>query len=230
MAIVALFALSITLGVATPASADTGAHPPLIIQWGEVVYDTGALPENATNHTDMDITDFRAGYVCDHLALFWAEIARWNCKTSIIMAKDTFAANPPAPIIEALKKKYSEDDIQMNFWERYGRWILLAAFLLYLGMAFLGDDEEEEEDEDEDESDEGLPPSVANPITGPLQWTDEEKAEGLDIGMTPHEGIPQLGDVFQREANATRDDGPPAPEAGEADDSGGDESDKEEST
>jgi hypothetical protein len=217
MALGAVLALSITLGLTTHASADTGAHPPLIIQWGEVVYETGALPESSVNHTDMDITDFRAGYVCDHIAFFWAEITRWNCKTSIIMAQDTYAANPPAPIIEALKKKYSEDDIQMNFWEQHGRWIFLAAFLLYLGMGFLGDDEEDEFAAD-DESDEGLPPSVANPLTGPVEWSEEDHVEALEIGMTPPAGVPQLGDVLQREANAKKTDGPPAAEPGASDD------------
>ena len=184
------------------------AATPHIINWGEVIHETGALPDNAGDLTEMEVMDFRAGYVCDHLGFFWAEIARWNCKTSIVMGKDTYATNPPQPIIDLLEKKYSEDDIQMNFWQQHGRWVLLGILLLYLGYGLFGGDVHDVEDED-DFDDELAPEPTAKPITGPIEWTDEEKAEGLDIGMTPHEGIPQLGDILQRESNAAREDGPP---------------------
>ena len=118
---------------------------------GPEAFETGPLPEPFDK--DKDLAGLKAGYKCDTFGLFFAHISISNCQAIAFREMGNeiqFMDESNAPeLIAAIKKKYSEGDMKMNPWAKYGKFILGLVILAAIG-GFVMAKVKGEDDDDED--------------------------------------------------------------------------------
>jgi hypothetical protein len=69
--------------------------------------------------------------------VFWAYIVTWDCDP-VAYEDNTFDDSPE--LIADVTSVYSEDDMQMSWWGKNGRWLLGGLLVVGVVMGAQGDD------------------------------------------------------------------------------------------
>lgn len=115
---------------------------------GQDVFPTGPLPEPFAAEPSLE--GFSAGYRCEIWGVVWAYFTIDECKP-VVVKGDTYgdAESLPPELLSAIEAKYTEADMQIGFWTKHGRWLLLLAVIGAIALAvFVKDDDDEEEAEE----------------------------------------------------------------------------------
>lgn len=83
--------------------------------------------ENAPDYGE----GFSLGYLCQHFALFGADIWTWDCEMMAVNMDTFTVADIPESEKSQLAAQFSLSDRQRSFWNQYGVIVLL------LGLVFL---------------------------------------------------------------------------------------------
>jgi hypothetical protein len=109
----------------------------LVINTGPEIYEVADLPPDL--QAEAPSGNWKLGYMCSHLGIFWADIWRWDCRL-VAFERDTYADLPPElqPELEAM---YPLSEAQRGFWNQYGVWCFVG--LAGLGVLVGSSDDEE---------------------------------------------------------------------------------------
>lgn len=120
---------------------------------GQDIFPTGPIPGDFAK--DPQLAGYQAGYICDIWGVVWAYFKISECKP-VVFKDDTYGDKSDlAPeLYAAITKAYSEDDMQIGFWTKHGRWILGLGVggLILFGIFGKSDDDDDEEEQSDDES------------------------------------------------------------------------------
>lgn len=96
---------------------------------GEDVFATGPIP--APFDAEPDLQGFQAGYKCSIIGLFWAYFYTWDCKAVAFRedSANSFTYIDDPDLSAAIAAQYPESAMQMGFWTKHGRWILLLVIV-----------------------------------------------------------------------------------------------------
>jgi len=121
---------------------------------GPQAFETGPLP--APFDKDEQYSGAKAGYKCDAFGLFWAHRSIKNCiPIAYSETGDTinYVDKSDAPeLIAAIEKTYTEADMKLGTWGKYGKFILILIVVVLIGGGLLakfkrrsdGDDDDDE--------------------------------------------------------------------------------------
>jgi hypothetical protein len=124
--------LSLLAGLATPTDAEAKF---VLINVGDEIFSSGPLPEPWAQRSEY--TGWQAGYKCEVIGVFWAYAHAWDCKP-VAYKDNTFDDGPD--LVQAIAAEYAEDDKQMGWWGRHGRWLFAGLFIVGV-FAGAGDDD-----------------------------------------------------------------------------------------
>jgi len=119
---------------------------------GPQAFETGPLPEPFDK--DERYEGAKAGYKCDAFGFFWAHFTISDC-LAIAYAEDgdtiNYVDKSDAPeLIAAIEKKYSEADMKIGPWGKYGKFVLIFLVLLIVGggiwAKFRGGSDDDDDD------------------------------------------------------------------------------------
>lgn len=105
-----------------------------LIQTGEQVFEVGPLPESVAS---PDTEGWTAGYKCSVFGVFWAYAHWWDC--TAVAVRDEMYSDEPS-IVSAIEDRYTQADMQIGPWGRYGRFVLGAGLLVVLFTQLRGSD------------------------------------------------------------------------------------------
>lgn len=157
MVLLAAMAFTITLAAPGEAEARKRGLIPFLFNWGDDLIEAGEVPEPFNEA----IPDKKAGFKCSVFGLFWAYIHWWDCEATVLESSDTYYTDTPDELKELIAEKYKPSD-GMNFWNKHGRWIYLAAIIGFGVMGVMGSKNESVDDDDED-----LPPVASDEPRAP---------------------------------------------------------------
>jgi hypothetical protein len=117
----------LTLLALAPTDAEARRRTPgfAIINTGEEIFETGPLPASVA--ADYD-TSVRAGYKCSVFGVFWAYGHWWGCEP-VAFTDEGYTDDPV--LTSAIASAYDKGDMQIGFWGRYGRFLLVLGVLGY---------------------------------------------------------------------------------------------------
>lgn len=96
-----------------------------VVNYGDEIFDLGpALPSRPETHV---------GRLCQHLGLFWADIATWNCRLVFTNADLTRYGELPAGIKAVIEVQYADAKPDRGIWNQYGAFVMLGV----VGLALL---------------------------------------------------------------------------------------------
>ncbi len=102
-----------------------------IVNTGEVLFETGPLPEPYNDLTDW--SEYRAGYKCEVFGLFWIYLHWWSCTpVAFNEVDDTYVDDPK--LVAALMRVYDQSDMSVGLWRRTARWAVLALIVFGAGV------------------------------------------------------------------------------------------------
>lgn len=125
--------LPLVFALALPATAwaQQDTRHGRAVALGEALFDAGPLPSELSLMTALTPPGehpLRAGYRCQAVAVLWTWLARWDC-TPVIYAGEQYYEDPAVSAVVA--RAYPDTDaIALDWWPRYGRWILLGALVV----------------------------------------------------------------------------------------------------
>jgi len=127
---------------------------PFIINIGKVIYPLGPIPDElATLSLDPDIENWKLGYLCQHIGIFYADIWCWN--KQLVIYKGDIYDEIPDEIREEFEPKYPFSETERSAWNRYGIFFLIViATMIFIALIAIGyqqetiSDEEVEDDYD----------------------------------------------------------------------------------
>ncbi len=134
--IAAILMVCLVLALASgPAHAKRGIPIPFIINTGEEIFDVGPLPPPYDQ--EPELAGWTAGYKCGVFGLVYAYIHWWDC-APVAYSDDTYYDDPE--LVAAITATYSESDMQIGVWGRFGRFLFLGLIGLWVFSKFSGDD------------------------------------------------------------------------------------------
>ena len=74
-------------------------------------------------------------YKCEILSVVWAVFHRWDCEPAIAKAGTIVRSADSATntkMKEAVKKAHPDGPPELEGWEKHGRWVVGALFLLFI--------------------------------------------------------------------------------------------------
>lgn len=116
---VAMLALAL---FTTGAEAKRGAA---VVNWGDEIFDVGPLA--------LAGPETRVGKLCQHVGLFWADIATWNCRLVLTNADLTRYGEIPDSVKAIVEPAFANVTPQRGWWNGNGAYVFLG--LLALGLA-----------------------------------------------------------------------------------------------
>lgn len=120
------FAVLMSVSLA-PRSAE--AKVPFFYTGGETAFAIGPLPP--PYDADSELAGFQAGYLCKVHGVFYSYFSISECR-AVAFKGETYSDEPG--LVRALSTKYSEKDMQLGTWTRYG-WMpvlgLIALSILF---------------------------------------------------------------------------------------------------
>ena len=141
LAFVGSSALALLLMLPTPAQA---RKVPIPYHTGQDVFTTGPLPEPFSAEPSLE--GFSAGYRCEIWGVVWAYFSIDKCQP-VVVKGDMYgdADSVPPELLAAIQATYTQADMQVGFWTKHGRWLLIFGALGAIGAAvFIRDDDEED--------------------------------------------------------------------------------------
>jgi hypothetical protein len=99
----------------------------VLINTGEEIYDVAELPPELAEEAPPG--DWKLGYMCSHVGVFWADIWTWSCEL-VAYEGNTYADLPPELRTE-LEATYPWGAAQRSVWNKYGIWA-------FVGLAGIG--------------------------------------------------------------------------------------------
>lgn len=120
----------------TFAGADTAEAKIVIVNIGDEIFEAGPLPSPWDVHPEL--VGWNAGYKCGVFGVFWAYFATWGCEP-VAYKDDTYDDSPE--LVADVTSVYSEDDIQMGWWGKNGRWLLAGLIVVGVVTGAAGSDD-----------------------------------------------------------------------------------------
>lgn len=130
-----LLVVSVAFG-ATFAAADTAEAKIVIVNTGDEIFEVGPLPPPWD--ANPELVGWNAGYKCGVFGVFWAYVVTWGCDP-VAYRDDTYDDSPE--LVADVTSVYSEDDIQMGWWGKNGRWLLAGLIVVGVVTGAAGDDD-----------------------------------------------------------------------------------------
>lgn len=123
---VGLVALGVAFGLTILLPRDAQAKF-VLINTGEEIYEVAELPPEIAQ--DAPEGNWKLGYMCSHVGVFWADIWTWSCEM-VAFEGNTYADLPPE-LRHELEARYPWSMARRSAWNRYGIWAIV-------GLAGLG--------------------------------------------------------------------------------------------
>jgi hypothetical protein len=107
----------------------------VLFNTGDELFEVADFPAEVMRQ-NTDLQEYQAGYKCSRFGLFWADVWTWDCKL-VAVSKDDSYADLPAAVVSQLSTdpRYGFGKTKRNFWNHYGFWGMIAAFVL---MTYFG--------------------------------------------------------------------------------------------
>ncbi len=101
-----------------------------IFNHGDELFEVAPFPTDLASQFP-DAKNYKVGYKCSHVGLFWADAWTWDCKMVAANVEAKSYGDLPADVVSQLQAKpeFAFDKSQRSFWNHYG-FILLALGLL----------------------------------------------------------------------------------------------------
>jgi hypothetical protein len=100
-----------------------------LINTGDELFEVADFPSKLVGQFPA-LRAIKAGYKCNHLGVFWADVWTWNCKLVGVTSNSSYIDLPPAIAGElSADSQYSIRHARRGFWNHYGFWAALAGLL-----------------------------------------------------------------------------------------------------
>ncbi|MBW4602784.1 MAG: hypothetical protein KME29_25255 [Calothrix sp. FI2-JRJ7] len=116
-----------TLSTLAPAPAQ--ARGLIIYNTGEELFEVADFPQEMVAQYP-GLKDYKISYACQRFGLFWADVWTWDCKLTAGNISTNTIADIPQELIPKLEKDYPFDQVQRNFWNKYGFITMVGIFAL----------------------------------------------------------------------------------------------------
>ena len=91
---------------------------PLFFQTGDELFEIEDAPEFEDGSS--------VGYLCQHFALFFADIWTWDCRIMYVFLEDFAVEEIPEEELSEYQASYTTSDRKRSFWNQYGFITLLV--------------------------------------------------------------------------------------------------------
>lgn len=144
MASILLSTIAFTCVALSPGRAEAKGIPLILYSTGEEIYEVADMPKQLTD-LDPSFATWKLSYKCEHFALFWADIARWDCTLVAYDGENTFA-DLPEELRPAIQEEYPLGFFTGGLWQRFGVVILGIAVVGVVVLAAMAKTDEYEEE------------------------------------------------------------------------------------
>ena len=134
----ALLGLLILAGLGHANTAEARRGVPFLFTGGDQIFEVADLPDElqmprgtpyGTNRRNTRLANWKLGYKCDQVGLFWASIWTSDCELVAFDGDNTYADLPPASKAK-YEKEYAVGDSKRGVWNRFG--------IVFVGLGVLG--------------------------------------------------------------------------------------------
>lgn len=113
---------------------------PIPYHTGEDIFPTGALPAEYAENPELE--GWSAGYKCEIWGVVWSYASIKNC-TPVVFKDDQYTDAEESPeLIAAVSQLYSEDDMQVGLWTKWGIYLLGLLVVGGIAMSIFGKDDD----------------------------------------------------------------------------------------
>lgn len=117
-------------------SGQAQAKGVLVFNHGEELFEVAAFPAEVVSKL-ADVKNYKLGYKCSHIGLFWADAWTWDCKLVAANVEAKSYGELPDDVVSQLQAnpEFAFSKAQRSFWNHYGFLLLLVGLV---GLALLG--------------------------------------------------------------------------------------------